>query len=424
MSNAQSSQKQKSASPQWSNTTKLIVGLSIVGVISLLIVQLRSWIAPLILSFIIAYIFYPVADWLKRVVRLPWSLSVGLIYLILVLTVLGLLTWGGITFVEPVENLIRFIQRTLNQMPEYLEQASELTFSIGPFQLDTSTLDITSLAEQLVNIVRPIVSQAGSLLGSFATGAAAVVGRLFFLLLISYFILSETKGEIGKVIDIQLPEYQADLNKLGQELSRIWNAFLRGQLILMAVTIVVYLILLSILGLRFVFGLALLAGLARFVPYIGPWVTWITYFLVALLQGTTIFGLEPFVYSIIVVGLALSTDTIIDNFLVPRVYANALRVHPAAVLVAILVSAAWLGLIGVVLAAPVLATFKLFWNYVVQKLFDRDPWEIIEAKPVHETAFPTVGGARKMIGRVWNRLKSICSVVKRKIEGSKEEKSE
>jgi predicted PurR-regulated permease PerM len=421
MSTAQNNQGSDSSTPPWTNTTKLIVGLSLVGVMALLIVQLRTWIAPLMLAFIIAYILYPLAAWINEAIRMPWSLSVGLIYLILVLIILGLLTWGGITFVQPIQNLVKFIQKTLNQLPTYLEQASQLSLSFGPLQIDASKLDLNTLADQLVNIIRPLVSQAGFLFGSFATGAAAIVGRIFFLLLVSYFVLSETKGEVNKVIDVRIPGYQEDLNKLGKELSRIWNAFLRGQLILIGVAILAYTILLSILGLRFVLALALLAGIARFVPYIGPWITWITYFLVALLQGTTLYGLEPWVYAIIIVGLALLTDTIIDNLLAPRVYANALRVHPAAVLVAILVSAAWLGLIGIVLAAPVLATIKLFWNYVMQKMFDRDPWEIIQAEPIQTATLPKLSDIKIFVYKAWNWMKMMFKRLQNRLKHRKKE---
>ena len=380
MSESSGSDKPKYISPRWSSTTKLIIGLSFVAILALLLVQLRSWIGPLILAFVLAYLLYPLAVWLKNRTKMSWSLSVGLIYIIIILALLGLLTWGGIAFIEPVQNFIRFLQKSLNQLPELIGEISQLEISFGPIDLDFSTFDLSKLVEQLLGMVQPLVTSAGSLLGSFATGAAAVIGRILFLLLISYFILAETKGAWDKIIDIDLPGYGEDLRRFGLELNRIWNAFLRGQLILMLIAIIAYTFLLSIFGMRFVIGLALLAGLARFVPYVGPWVTWITYFLVALLQGQTIFGLSPFPYAVIVVGVALLTDTVIDNFVVPRIYANALRVHPAAVLVAILVSAAWLGLIGVVLAAPVLATLKLFWNYAFQKLFDRDPWENLQVE--------------------------------------------
>ena len=63
-----------------------------------------------------------------------------------------------------------------------------------------------------------------------------------------------------------------------------------------------------------------------------------------------------------------------DNVVVPRLMSNALRVHPAAVMVSALVAFNLLGMIGVVLAAPVLATVQLLLDYLVAKLSDRNPW--------------------------------------------------
>ena len=55
--------------------------------------------------------------------------------------------------------------------------------------------------------------------------------------------------------------------------------------------------------------------------------------------------------------------------------ADALSVHPAAVLVSALIFADLLGVLGIVIAAPMLATFVLIGRYVMRKMFDRDPWE-------------------------------------------------
>ncbi len=52
-----------------------------------------------------------------------------------------------------------------------------------------------------------------------------------------------------------------------------------------------------------------------------------------------------------------------------------LKVHPAGVLITALVAVDLLGVVGVILAAPVLATLKLIFEYVLNKMFNRDPWE-------------------------------------------------
>jgi predicted PurR-regulated permease PerM len=61
--------------------------------------------------------------------------------------------------------------------------------------------------------------------------------------------------------------------------------------------------------------------------------------------------------------------------------AESLKVHPAAVLVAAIVALDLLGVLGVVIAAPMLATLQLAARYVVRKLFDLDPWEGLEENP-------------------------------------------
>jgi hypothetical protein len=68
-------------------------------------------------------------------------------------------------------------------------------------------------------------------------------------------------------------------------------------------------------------------------------------------------------------------DVIMDNFVSPRIMSSALSVHPAAVLVMVIVSAKLIGFIGVLVAAPVLASLKLFLHYISRKMTDMDPWE-------------------------------------------------
>jgi hypothetical protein len=126
---------------------------------------------------------------------------------------------------------------------------------------------------------------------------------------------------------------------------------------------------------------------------------------VALFQ-TNYFNLLPFPYALIVVGCAWVSDVVIDNFVSPRVMSNALKVHPAAVLVMVLVSASLFGFIGVLLSAPVLASIKLLLTYVARKLMDVDPWEGMETYPKPEPLSATISRFRaKLFNRNNRRLK-------------------
>lgn len=394
---------EKTVSPRWNNTTKIIVGLTLAGVVTLLIIRFQYILAPLLMSFVLAYLLHPVADFFHRKLRIPWRVITTVIFLLLLFSILGLLAWGGISIVEQIQNLITFFQDLLTDIPEFFESLSTKPLEIGPFKFDLSKLDLGNLWTQLQGVVSPILSELGSLIGSLATSIGTTLTWLLFILLISYFMLSESAGVRRNLFRIQVPTYQEDISKLGNQLSHIWNAFLRGQLLIFAITVAYYSILLSILGVRYFFLLAILAGLARFVPYIGPFVAWTTYGLVALFQ-VNYFGMAAFPYALLVVGCAWVSDLIMDNFVVPRVMSDALEVHPAAVLIMVIISASLFGLVGVLLAAPVLASIKLILTYIVRKLMDADPWEglkVISPPP----SLPVLwSGIKKGLKKIW------CSV--------------
>ena len=86
------------------------------------------------------------------------------------------------------------------------------------------------------------------------------------------------------------------------------------------------------------------------------------------------FGLSPLAYTILAIVVALLIDQVFDNLVAPRVMAQALKVHPAFVLIAAIIAASLLGILGIILAAPLLATLQLVGRYTMRKLFDRDPW--------------------------------------------------
>ncbi len=70
-------EEQPSGSPQWSSTTKLVVGLTFIAMIAALLVNFRGIIGPLILAFILAYALHPLADRICRRIGLSWGASVN-----------------------------------------------------------------------------------------------------------------------------------------------------------------------------------------------------------------------------------------------------------------------------------------------------------------------------------------------------------
>ena len=370
-------------SPRWSSTTKLLVGLTLVGLVAFLIYRFQSLISPLLLIFIIAYLFHPLTALMANNLRISWKAAVNILYAVILVLLIGLFTVGGIGLIQQVQSLIHQVQSIVDDLPSLLLKLSGQQFKFGPFPFDMNTVDIEAISQQALSFVQPLLGRTGTLVGAIAGGAAEVFGWLFFILTVSYFVMSESNGLRSNLIRIDIPGYSEDLRKLGNQLSQIWNAFLRGQIFIMSVAFIGYVILLTIFGVRYALGLALMGALAKFLPYIGPFITWTVMALVTFFQASKPFNLEdqPLLYMILVVVTTLVFDQILDSFIAPRIMAQTLKVHPAAVLIAALIGANLLGILGVVIAAPSLASLTLLGRYTMRKMFDLDPFPPSDSLP-------------------------------------------
>jgi predicted PurR-regulated permease PerM len=361
-------------SPIWNSGTKLVVGLTFVGILIALLIYFRSIIGPLLLAIILAYVLHPVAGYLHQKTRLNWRWSVNIVFVLFVLILLSILAVSGIAIVQQMQSLINVITTFTVGLPDFVEDISSRTYFIGPYQFGLSQADLDSLANQVLDTLQPALGRVGSLLSSFAASALVTLGWIFFVLVIAYFLLARTGEVTDEMINFDIPGYNDDIRRMNYEFRRIWNVFLRGQVIIFILAIILYSILLSVLGVRYTLGIAIMAGVARFIPYVGPFLVWIVTALVAFFQGSNYFGLEPWVYGILVVGFCLILDAVLDNIVVPKFFGDTLGLHPAAVLVAALIAAQLIGFVGLVLAAPVLATMVLISRYFLRKMVDQDPW--------------------------------------------------
>jgi predicted PurR-regulated permease PerM len=386
-----------STSPRWSSTTKLLVGLIIVGLVAFLIFRFTSLITPLVMVFILAYLLHPIAVLISRGLRITWNASVNIIYFIILAILIGLLTLGGLGLVTQVQSLINQVQSIIADLPEYIQSLSGQVFRIGPFRLDMRTLDLEQISSQLLSYVQPLLGRTGNLVATLAGGAAEIFGWTFFVLLVSYFVMIESNGLQSDLFRVDVPGYNEDLRRLGGQLSRIWNAFLRGQIFIVLMSTVIYIFVLSIFGVRYAIGIAFMAGLAKFLPYIGPAITWVVMALVTYFQPDKPFGLQPLAYMAIVVITTQIIDWIIDNLISPRIMARSLRVHPAAVLVTALIAANLIGILGVVIAAPFLASITLLGRYTMRKMLDLDPWPAGETVPTQPVSFEWITRTRVFI---------------------------
>jgi predicted PurR-regulated permease PerM len=183
---------QPTLSPRWSNTTKLIVGLSFLAIIGYLFNRFQTLLAPLLITFILTYLMYPPSSWLMRKLKMNWRLSVTVCFLILLLIILGLLTWGGLAIVEQGQSLILFLEKAIEDLPTTIQNFLNTPLSVGPYKFELYRVNLESISSQITSAIQPALGNLGNILGQIASGTATTIGWMLFVMMMAYFILSET----------------------------------------------------------------------------------------------------------------------------------------------------------------------------------------------------------------------------------------
>ncbi len=361
-------------SPRWGAMTKLLVAMTGIVTVGALLIHFSSIVGPILMAFVIAYLLQPLAAVIERKSPLSWRLTVSLIYLIFILILIALAIWGGVGLVQQIQSLIHIVQAAITNLPGFINGLSGKIYHFGPFQIDLTHIDWAALTQQILGYVQPLLGRLTTLVGTLAGSAATTLGWTAFIVIVSYFFLAESGGLRSRIIQVEIPGYADDVRRLGRELGHIWNAFLRGQVIVFLTSSAAHCLAFSILGVRFAIGLGLLAGFAGFLPYIGPVIGYVVLGLVTYFQGGNPYTLSPIVFTGVSIGISIVLDQVFGNLIATDIMAESLKVHPAFVLIAAIVAANLFGILGILVAAPLLATLRLIGRYAIRKLLDQDPW--------------------------------------------------
>lgn len=378
-------------SPYWSRTTKIIVTVAVLLAIVWLAQRFRGIIYLVVIAAILAYLFNPVIVFINKRTRLARGWVILLLYALLATAVIGGLVALGFVAYGQAETLIANVPAIIAQIGDSVElivtQPAE-PIRIGPWEfvpiqfVDLQTLPWESITNELISMAQPTVTTGTQVLGTLAASTARILGNVFFVFIISIYIAYEIP-QLGKYLSrlAQQPGYSYDAERLARETIRIWNAYLRGQVILAFVIFFVVWIGLSIIGVRNALLLGIIAGLLEFIPNVGPIISAAVAMIVAVFQGGNHWGIAGWQLALVVLGFMFVVQQVENNLLVPRIVGRALDLNPLLVIIGVFMGASLAGILGAVLAAPVLATLKLLGGYGWRKMFDLDPFPKPEPEP-------------------------------------------
>jgi predicted PurR-regulated permease PerM len=352
----------------------MVAGMVFILLSIFILYRLRQLLTPLVLGFLLAYLLHPVVTGIRRRIRVSRGLAVLLVYLVLLLIFMGTTTGLGVAVSQRMTRLATYLRDLSDQLPAQIEALANLVISIGPWQIDLSQINLEPFLSEVAAAIRPLLSQTGTLLASVAMATASAVTVAFLVMILGYYLLLDFNRWDDHFLALVPEAYHGDAQRLLAESSQLWNAFLRGQALLALVMGSVATLLLTILGVRFSLVLGIITGLMEFIPMFGPIIAALLSVLVALFQGSNWWGLTQLVYGLIVLAVFVILQQVENNILVPRIIGRSLNLHPLAVLLAVLAGGMLAGVIGLLLAAPIVASLRLWLGYVYRKTVGLETW--------------------------------------------------
>jgi predicted PurR-regulated permease PerM len=133
--------------------------------------------------------------------------------------------------------------------------------------------------------------------------------------------------------------------------------------------------------LPFALGMGIFAGLLEFIPSIGHGIWLVTASVLALTFGSTWLPIPNWVFTLIVIGLHLFYQQFDLNYLMPRIIGRRVQLPPLVIILGIVAGAFLAGVLGILLAAPTIASARVIGRYIYANLLDMDPFPVTMTQP-------------------------------------------
>lgn len=319
-------------------STTALIKIVIVALLLVLLYAIRDIMLMLVVAIILASAMDPLVDWLYRKAKFPRGLSVIMVYMFF----LGLLGLAVYFLIPPIAHefselsgrIEGFRHDLANRAGALSDVLNQLGLANGLSALGQSFGDLTNdVFQRTLGVVSSIVQFVG-------------------VLVFTFYLISSENGMKNFVRSFVPYKHHAYALSLTEKIQKKIGYWLLGQLVLSAFIFSFTFLGLTALGVKYALALALLAGLLEIVPYIGPIFSAIPAVFVAFAESPTL--------ALFVIILYILIQQIENYVLVPKVMGKTVGANPLLILLSVLIGFNIAGIIGVLMAVPIVAAISVF----------------------------------------------------------------
>lgn len=352
-----------------------IVKYSMIAVILIAVVyfgiKILWLLLPVVIGFIIAYTSVVISSSIYRLVRRkrPRTIEEGgdtkgyrvfklIVFSLILLTFLGFIVLVIFALIAQIRNLINFINNNVPSV-DYIQNISDylqgLSNQLGGFLPQSAitklTEELAKLQDDFLGLIPKFTTALLTSLLSFVSNFPDILFKIVVVIMAGYYFISD-RIVIGKFMNMLFPS-QPFVTKVVSAVTKVSSSFFRvlgGYMIIMTVTFVEALIGLSIIQMPYVVIIAITVMFIDLLPMVGASACFFPIAIYMFAQGKPLFG----IIALAMVGIMSFMRSIME----PRIVGTAMKLHPLATLVAMLLGVSAFGFVGF-LGGPILVVFVL-----------------------------------------------------------------
>jgi predicted PurR-regulated permease PerM len=267
------------------------------------------------------------------------------------------------------------------------QQAQQLQGNLKPYldslthwqERATNLVDRTPMPETFKEGARTAINQGGGNLSKGVSGfllasMTAIFGSLgsimiytIVLPIVTFWLMLETKAIRRRALMIVPEAQREDVSEISASINELLGRYVRGQMIVCGLfgllCTIAFTVLGMVYGMQYGIVLGLVAGFIYIVPYIGMATIAASAGMTAYLTST-----QPVTCAILAVACCVVFNLVIDYGISPRVLGKGVGLHPVLVIFALLSGAQVGGILGMILAVPIVASLRVVMIYLFPQL--------------------------------------------------------
>jgi predicted PurR-regulated permease PerM len=317
------------------------VVLVIVGILAALylIYLVRSVLGLFLIAVFFALAIAPAVNFLENR-RVPRSLAILLVYLSIAAGIFGI----GLLVVPP---LVDGVNNLSNDLPGYVDDLRHNK----TFREYDNKYDITDKLQQQAEDLPSKLGDAAGTLRDVTVNVFSRFVQLFSILVITFFLLMDGRRMLEFGYRQLSPQHEARARSVASDISDAIAGYVFGNFVISVLAGLVTFVTLEAIGVPFAVPLAVLFAFFDLIPLIGATLGGI---LVGIVVAFVSFPGGLLVWAVVLIAY----QQIENNLIQPVVYGRTVAIHPLVVIVAVLIGAALLGILGALVAIPAAAALQ------------------------------------------------------------------